>query len=39
MIRAGMRPDGQPPARHLGGFGDHPGQVRQQPLQADLMLA
>jgi hypothetical protein len=39
MISARTRPYAQQAARHLGGFGDHPGQVRQQPLQADPVLA
>ncbi len=37
--KKGTRPYAQQTARHLGGVGDHPGQVRQQPLQADLVLA
>ena len=39
VISAGTRPDAQQAARHLGGLHDHPGQVRQQPLQADPVLA
>jgi hypothetical protein len=39
MVSASARPDEQPAARQLGGFRDHPGQVRQQHLQADPMLA
>jgi hypothetical protein len=32
--------DARPQAQQTaGGFHDHPAQVRQQPLQADLMLA
>ena len=38
LASAGTDPQAQA-ARQLGGFHDHPGQVRQQPLQADLMLA
>jgi transposase len=33
------RPDAQPAACQRGGLHDYSGQVRQQPLQADLMLA
>ena len=38
LVSAGAGPQAQA-ARQLGGFHDDPGQVRQQPLQADLMLA
>ena len=38
LASAGTGPQAQA-ARQLGGFHDDPGQVRQQPLQADLMLA
>jgi len=39
VISARTRPYAQQAARDLGGVGDHPGQVRQQPLQADPVLA
>jgi hypothetical protein len=38
-FRTGTRPDAQLAARQLRGFDDSSGQVRQQPLQADFMLA
>jgi hypothetical protein len=34
-----MRPDAQPSAVDPGGLDDQLGQVRQQPLQAEFMLA
>jgi hypothetical protein len=39
LVSASARPDAQPAAGQFGGFHDHPGQVRQQQLQADPMLA